>query len=112
MRDYSEVMNRVESKGASLLQASAPYIPLSLMAMVATLGLLVTAYSAQGSTPSFPEASALPDPLVLSNGHRVESKDQWMKERRPELKALFEHYMYGPLPSKPVQEDSKLSARY
>ncbi len=42
--------------------------------------------------PSRPE---LPDPLVRFNGERVTTKDQWFKERRPELKNLFERYMYG-----------------
>ena len=41
------------------------------------------------------------DPLVMLDGKRVTSKNQWNKQRRPELKALFQHYMYGELPSKP-----------
>jgi dienelactone hydrolase len=45
--------------------------------------------------PSHPE---LPDPLVMFNGERVTSKQQWIDKRRPELKALFQHYMYGYLP--------------
>ncbi len=45
--------------------------------------------------PSRPE---LPDPLVRFNGERVTTKDQWFKERRPELKGLFERYMYGKAP--------------
>jgi hypothetical protein len=42
--------------------------------------------------PSHPE---LPDPLVMFDGSRVTSKQQWIDKRRPELKALFQHYMYG-----------------
>ena len=38
----------------------------------------------------------------MLDGRRITSRDQWFKERRPELKALFEHYMYGPIPSKPA----------
>ncbi len=45
--------------------------------------------------PSHPE---LPDPLVMLNGERVTSKQQWIDQRRPELKALFQYYMYGYLP--------------
>src|SRR5262249_18607054 len=118
MRDYSEVMNRAESKAARLLRAPRSFISLSPSRALAAVCLLVTACTTPGAAPSFPEASALPaqtalpDPLLLSTGHRVASKDQWVKERRPELKALFEHYMYGPLPDKPAQEDSKLAARY
>jgi hypothetical protein len=37
----------------------------------------------------------LPDPLIRMNGRRVMSKEEWFQERRPELKQLFQHYMYG-----------------
>jgi hypothetical protein len=43
----------------------------------------------------------LPDPLQLFDGRRVASREQWEQERRPELKRLFQHYMYGYLPSSP-----------
>src|SRR5438094_399087 len=52
--------------------------------------------------PSHPE---LPDPLVMFNGERVATKDQWSRQRRPELKALFQHYMYGYLPPVPDTVD-------
>ena len=45
--------------------------------------------------PSQPD---FPDPLVMLGGERVTSKEQWNDKRRPELKALFQHYMYGYLP--------------
>ncbi len=41
----------------------------------------------------------LPDPLVMFDGTKVETKAQWVEKRRPELKALFQHYMYGTLPA-------------
>lgn len=43
----------------------------------------------------------LPDPLVMFDGRKVTTPEQWTKDRRPELKALFQHYMYGYLPPKP-----------
>jgi hypothetical protein len=46
-----------------------------------------------------PKQPALPDPLVMSDGQRVTTQEQWVKQRRPELKALFQHYMYGHMPS-------------
>jgi hypothetical protein len=55
--------------------------------------------------PSRPE---LPDPLVLFDGRRVTSKEQWFKERRPELKELFQHYMYGYLPPAPEKVAAKV----
>ena len=45
----------------------------------------------------------LPDPLVMFSGEKVKSKEQWEQARRPELKALFQHYMYGYLPPKPEE---------
>src|ERR1041385_7422748 len=56
---------------------------------------------------SFPDAaelpskSGLPDPLVTFSGRTVSTPQQWFSERRPELKALFDHYMYGAIPPKP-----------
>jgi hypothetical protein len=38
----------------------------------------------------------------MLDGRRVSSRDQWFKERQPELKALFQHYMYGAIPPKPA----------
>src|SRR5262249_55579382 len=29
------------------------------------------------------------------------AKEQWLQKRRPELKALFQHYMYGNFPPRP-----------
>src|SRR2546425_11130374 len=46
-------------------------------------------------------SSELPDPLIMFGGERVETKKQWLKKRRPELKALFQHYMYGTMPPAP-----------
>lgn len=49
-----------------------------------------------------PSQPGLPDPLLMSNGEHVTDKKQWIKKRRPELKALFEHYMYGGMPPAPA----------
>jgi hypothetical protein len=46
-----------------------------------------------------PKKPELPDPLVMLDGTKVATKEQWTEKRRPELKALFQHYMYGMLPS-------------
>jgi hypothetical protein len=60
-------------------------------------------FPAPGALPSRPE---LPDPLVTFDGRKVETRDQWEKERKPELKALFQHYMYGYL-LPPVEVSAK-----
>ncbi|MFO0903376.1 MAG: acetylxylan esterase [Pirellulales bacterium] len=48
-----------------------------------------------------PVRAELPDPLVMLDGTRVTTPAEWMQKRRPELQALFQHYMYGKLPAKP-----------
>lgn len=48
--------------------------------------------------PSNPQ---LPDPLTMLDGTKVTSKEQWEQQRKPELKELFQHYMYGRLPAAP-----------
>jgi hypothetical protein len=44
-----------------------------------------------------------PDPLTTIAGDKVTSKEQWEAKRRPELKELFQHYMYGRLPEAPAK---------
>ncbi len=42
----------------------------------------------------------LPDPLLMSDGKKVKSPDQWIHERRTEILGLFEKEVYGKVPSK------------
>jgi hypothetical protein len=68
------------------------------------VGLLSFAASVMGDVASLPKpeelpvAKELPDPLVCMDGTRVTTRQQWEKQRRPELKRLFQHYMYGYFP--------------
>ena len=95
------------------------------MRCCSTLALAVglcRVFPAAGDAPStqvsFPEPSTLPsqatlpDPLVMFDGRHVTSRDQWCKERRPELKALFQYYMYGTIPPKPAHIEVKLVGEY
>ena len=50
-----------------------------------------------------PAQTSLPDPLVMLDGRKVTTREMWIKERRPELIRLFQHYMYGQLPPKPAR---------
>jgi hypothetical protein len=43
----------------------------------------------------------LPDPLACLDGTRVNTPDLWMLKRRPEIRDLFERYMFGRMPGKP-----------
>ena len=49
-----------------------------------------------------------PDPLVMFDGTPVRTRDDWFNKRRPELKALFEHYMYGKAPPPPDNLEAKI----
>lgn len=44
----------------------------------------------------------------MFDGTKVTSKADWVSKRRPELKALFEHYMYGKRPA-PVKVSAKVN---
>jgi hypothetical protein len=51
--------------------------------------------------PSFselPSRPGVPDPLVMLDGTRVTTPQMWTSKRRPELKQLFQRYVYGYLP--------------
>jgi hypothetical protein len=57
-------------------------------------------FAAEFPAPSaLPAQRGLPDPLVNTLGSRVMNGDQWKEVRKPELRALFEHYMYGRWPT-------------
>lgn len=74
------------------------------------LAFLATTANAQ-TFPPFAELkpqNELPDPLVLMNGKKVVDFSEWDKLRRPELKQLFQHYMYGKLPAAPQSLEEKL----
>lgn len=76
-----------------------------IVARLIGLTLLVSAAVAA----EFPDASqlpsqeALPDPLVMRDGTRITTAAEWQTRRKPELQALFQHYMYGHLPAKPAR---------
>jgi len=90
---------------------------LTLLVVVVLAGLLGGCATA-APRASFPEVStlppqaAMPDPLVMLDGCRVTSPGQWQKERRPELKELFQHYMYGAIPPKPANMKMKVLAEH
>jgi hypothetical protein len=48
----------------------------------------------------------------MSDGRKVSSSQEWFEQRRPELKALFEHYMYGSIPAKTGQPKTHIIGEY
>jgi dienelactone hydrolase len=81
----------------------------SMLSISLRLAVVAACLSMGGSlrAAGFPEFNALsvqpemPDPLTLTSGAEATTKDAWTRKRRPELKALFQHFMYGELPPKP-----------
>lgn len=67
--------------------------------VIGGLALMMRAALAEYPAPEkLPAHPALPAPLVMFDGTRVSSADEWRTRRRPELKALFEEYVYGRYP--------------
>ena len=62
--------------------------------------LAMTALAADFPAPEqLPAIPSLPDPLLMRDGTRVTTKDEWLTKRAPELRALYQHYMYGARPA-------------
>src|SRR5262245_40118116 len=55
-----------------------------------------------------PASKELPDPLTTLDGEKIKSADEWTKVRRPELKQLFQHYVYGQFPAAPKKVTAKI----
>lgn len=88
-----------------------PFSCAALFGSVCAVFLNATADTAVFPAPSaLPSVPGWPDPLVRLDGTRVDSKREWVTQRRPELKALFAHYMYGPLPPKPAKQSFQVQA--
>ncbi|HZU37268.1 MAG TPA: acetylxylan esterase [Gemmataceae bacterium] len=75
-----------------------------LLACLLPVIFLVFCVWAHGQFPEpdqLPSQRDLPDPLTTFDGKRVTTSQQWFGQRRPELRALFQHYMYGWMPPAP-----------
>jgi hypothetical protein len=55
-----------------------------------------------------PSIAEFPDVLTMRDGTKVSTKKDWEEKRRPELKELFQHYMYGRFPAKPEKVTAKV----
>ena len=73
--------------------------------LAALLGWIGPAALAQPPGANHDEAKVgpytLPDPLIMSDGRKVNSREMWFKERRPELLRLFQAEVYGAVPEPP-----------
>jgi hypothetical protein len=85
---------------------------LALSAGLGLLGILLLARAGGGAFPEvseLPRQPELPDPLLMFGGQPVTSPEQWVSRRRPELKALFQHYMYGEMAPPPAAQTFALA---
>jgi hypothetical protein len=81
---------------------------LSLAAFGAMLVALPAPAADYPPPDKLPAQAGLPDPTVAFDGSKVETVREWESKRRPELKALFQHYMYGTFPAKPEKFTAKV----
>ncbi|MCC6494434.1 MAG: acetylxylan esterase [Pirellulales bacterium] len=73
---------------------------LALAMLLTPLSLHAAEFPPPERLPRVPE---LPNPLVTFDGTPITTAAQWQTQRKPELKRLFEHYMYGRQPAAPPQ---------
>ena len=73
------------------------------LALLGALAVTLPAPSADFPAPDkLPSKPGLPDPTIAFDGTKVAGVREWEAKRRPELKELFDHYMYGRYPAKPA----------
>ena len=65
-------------------------------------------FPAPSQLPTNPQ---LPDPLVCLDGTKVTTREQWESKRKPELRQLFQHYMYGYFPHAPKAGEVRFEVR-
>jgi len=76
-------------------------------ALIVSLLFLVAAPSVQAQPKGFNYDEAkvpkytLPDPLVMLDGTKVTTAEQWRTKRRPEILKLFQTHVYGVSPEAP-----------
>lgn len=80
------------------------------MSLFPLLGAVAVALPAADFPPpdKLPSVPGLPDPLLMLDGTTVTTTADWEAKRRPELKALFQHYMYGRQPADPKRMAAKV----
>lgn len=73
-----------------------------MLLLLPLLGVALVARAAEfPDIDQLPSNDQYPDPLKMRDGTPVNTVDEWNTKRKPELKALFQHYMYGQLPPAP-----------
>jgi hypothetical protein len=87
-----------------LLAATNALLPVAALLLVAATVHAHPDFPAVADLPSHPD---LPDPLVMFNGKRVTTREEW-RQQRILLKDLFQFYMYGYAPPAPEKVEGKV----
>ena len=69
---------------------------------------LIADYKLFPAPSKLPVRADQPDPLLTFLGKPVKTRADWEGERAPELRRLFQYYMYGEMPGKPATLESKV----
>ena len=95
----------MNSAKTSLAAALAALCLTPLLMAQETDVALITGTKVFPEPDALPAHAALPDPLTTFLGQPVQTRADWEKLRAPELRALFQHYMYGQRPpvARPVE---------
>jgi fermentation-respiration switch protein FrsA (DUF1100 family) len=76
-------------------------MPIAFLAIVA-FSMQISLANDQWPWPhEMPRQEAFPNPLVMLDGTPIATAHDWQARRKPELRRLFQRYMYGRLPATP-----------
>jgi len=74
----------------------------SLFSFIISIALVLCAVEVEAWEANYDEATmpkyTLPDPLVMADGPKVASPEQWHSKRRGEILDLFKKHVYGAMP--------------
>ncbi|MGE3821676.1 MAG: acetylxylan esterase [Isosphaeraceae bacterium] len=90
------------------MRSHALFVRLAALALALAFAAPALALADFPDVEKLPPRQEMPDPLVLRDGSKVADKDAWFSRGRPELKALFEHYMYGKAPDAPSRVEAEV----
>jgi len=94
-------MKRRNSKVVFAARLTALFITYTLHAQVTDETNGVVANIPVNYTEAKAGLYNLPDPLTLSDGHKVANAKTWFEKRRPEIVRLFEENQFGRSPDRP-----------
>jgi hypothetical protein len=108
-------MMNLDQKGMKPVMTQGRVIRVGRVVAVFLVALSARPAGAQQRTPeNYDEGKvgsfAALDPLIASDGRKIDTPALWWQARRPEILALFESQVYGkvPAPSVPIRVRSKL----